>query len=173
MISNSLCCPHSTISNIVKHGGINSVLKYKKTTKIRSYSNKKQLERATRIANLPPAYHGQTSSQDRNILVKPVEILVENVKNGLFKPIDILRAYGKVAIRAHEKTNCLTEVMLSAAEQWTETGINLNGPLAGIPVSLKDTFAVGGFDITVGYSFNVGKPCLQDGPLTRILKDAG
>ena len=87
--------------------------------------------------------------------------------------MDILRTYGKVAIRAHEKTNCITEVMLPEAEDWAEKEINVKGPLAGIPVSLKDTIAVGGFDVSVGYSCNTGKPALQDGAMVKILKDAG
>ena len=91
----------------------------------------------------------------------------------VIKPIDILRTYGKIAIKAHEKTNCLTEVMLPEAESWAEDEINLKGPLAGIPVSLKDSIAVGGFDVSVGYSRNTGKPYAQDGTLVRILKDAG
>ena len=90
------------------------------------------------------------------------------------EPIDILRCYGKVALRAHEKTNCLTEVMLSEAEKWAAgEGVNLKGPLAGIPVSLKDSIAVGGFDVSVGYSRNCGKPYAEDGTLVKILKAAG
>ena len=88
--------------------------------------------------------------------------------------IDILRAYGKVAVKAHEKTNCLTEVMVPDAEGWIEGGgINLKGPLAGIPVSLKDSIHVGGFDTSVGYSINTGKPQAVDGAMVRMLKDAG
>ena len=92
---------------------------------------------------------------------------------GVLQPIDILRVYGKVALKAHEKTNCLTEVMISEAETWAENEINKKGPLAGIPVSLKDSLAVGGFDVSVGYSNNTGKPYAQDGTVARILKDAG
>ena len=89
-------------------------------------------------------------------------------------PIDILHCYGKVALRAHEKTNCLTEVMLLEAENWAAgEGVNLKGPLAGIPVSLKDSIAVGGFDVSVGYSRNCGKPYAEDGTLVQILKAAG
>ena len=87
--------------------------------------------------------------------------------------MDILRTYGKVAIRAHEKTNCLTEVMLPEAEAWAEKDINTKGPLAGIPVSLKDTVVVGGFDTSVGFSCNTGTPALEDGAMVRLLKDAG
>lgn len=136
-------------------------------------SQRKQLERSIRIAQLPPAYHSPLSSQDRDILDKPVEELVQDVHKQVVKPIDILRSYGKVAVQAHRKTNCLTEVMLPKAEQWAERKVNLKGPLAGIPVSLKDSVAVGGFDVSVGYSRNVGKPCAQDGIMVKILKDAG
>ncbi|KAG6999471.1 molybdopterin synthase sulfur carrier subunit [Physcia stellaris] len=119
---------------------------------------RKQLERTTRIANLPAAYHGPVSRADREILEKPVENLVQDVHKHTLKPIDILRTYGKLAIKAHAETNCLTEVMIHAAERWADSEINLKGPLAGIPVSLKDSVAVGGFD---------------DGIMVKLLKDAG
>lgn len=90
----------------------------------------------------------------------------------VLRPIDILRTYGKVAVRAHEKTNCLTEIMLLEAETWTEQ-VNTKGPLAGIPVSLKDSIVVEGFDVSVGYSCKTGKPYTRDGSMVRILKDAG
>ncbi|KAI9712958.1 MAG: hypothetical protein M1812_006705 [Candelaria pacifica] len=133
----------------------------------------KQWERASRIANLPAPYHSPVSHQDRDILDKPIQELVQDVHNEKTKPTDILRAYGKVAIQAHLQTNCLTEVMIARAEFWAENEIDTKGPLAGIPVSLKDTIAVGGFDSSVAYSSNTGKPHLKDGSLVRILKDAG
>lgn len=106
---------------------------------------------------------------------KPIEELVDGVHSGAIQPIDILRTYGKVAFRAHEKTNCLTEVLLPSAEEWLQDGssINLKGPLAGIPVSLKDTIVVGGYDATVGFSSFVGNAPKQDGAVVRLLKDAG
>lgn len=87
---------------------------------------------------------------------------------------DILHTYGKIALLAHAKTNCLTEIMLDEAEKWAKgEGVNLKGPLAGLPVSLKDSIAVGGFDVSVGYSSNTGKPYQEDGSLVKILKEAG
>ncbi|KAI4216521.1 MAG: hypothetical protein LQ351_001010 [Letrouitia transgressa] len=134
----------------------------------------KQLERSSRIANLPFEYHDPVSAQDRDILEKSVEELVQHVRKDVIKPIDILRSYGKIAIKAHQKTNCLTEIMIRpGAETWVESHINSKGPLAGIPVSLKDSVVVGGFDVSVGYSRNAGKPCEQDGAMVRMLKDAG
>lgn len=110
--------------------------------------------------------------EDRVTLGKPIEELVQDVHKGVIKPIDILRTYSKLALKAHEKTNCLTEVMISEAELWAGE-VNLKGPLAGIPVSLKDTLIVGGFDATLGYSAHTGKLAAYDGALMRILKDAG
>ncbi|GJC84171.1 acetamidase [Colletotrichum liriopes] len=130
-------------------------------------------ERADRIRRLT-AYHGPFSAQDRQILDRPIEELVQDVHKTVLKPIDILKTYGKVALKAHERTNCLTEVMIADAEKWVGDGsIDMKGPLAGIPVSLKDTIVVGGYDTTVGFSSFVGNKTPVDGPVVRLLKDAG
>ncbi|KAI9773171.1 MAG: hypothetical protein M1840_008292 [Geoglossum simile] len=134
---------------------------------------RKQRERDLRIATLPATYLKPLSAQDRDIHGKSVEELVRDVHNNVFQPIDILRAYGKVAIKAHEKTNCLTEIMIAEAEGWVGSEVNLQGPLAGIPISLKDTIDVSGFDSSVGYSCNTGKLHPKDGSMVRLLKDAG
>ena len=63
--------------------------------------------------------------------------------------------------------------MLPEAETWADNEINLEGPLAGIPVSLKDSIAVRAFDVSVGYSCNTGEPYGEDGSLVKILKATG
>ena len=113
------------------------------------------------------------SFRERSLISKPIGELVQDVHKGILRPVDILRTYGKVAVKAHAKTNCLTEVMLPEAESYAENEVNLKGPLAGIPISLKDTVVVRGFDTSVGYSRNTGKPAIADGSLTKLLKDAG
>ena len=118
-------------------------------------------------------YKGPFTLWERETIKKPIAELVQDVHKGAVRPVDILHTYGKVAVKAHEKTNCLTEVLLPEAESWAENEVDLKGPLAGIPVSLKDTVVVKGFDTTVGYSRNVGKPADKDGTLVKLLKDAG
>jgi Asp-tRNA(Asn)/Glu-tRNA(Gln) amidotransferase A subunit family amidase len=138
-------------------------------------SNFKQAERIQRIQSLAD-YHGPYTLAEKGVLAKPIQELVQDVHKQVIQPIDILRAYGKAALKAHEKTNCVTEVMIGAAEGWTTDGsINFKGPLAGIPISLKDSIVVGGFDTTVGYSCNVGNKATypKDGTMVRLLKDAG
>lgn len=51
--------------------------------------------------------------------------------------------------------------------------MNLDGPLAGVPVSVKDTVNVTGYDSCMGYSSLINRPALKDAPIIRLLKDAG
>lgn len=125
------------------------------------------------------------TESDKATLTLPIETLVSNIRSGTTAPLSVLRTYGKVALKAHAKTNCVTEVLVKDAEKWLENShdgddrkkgqgaINLAGPLAGIPVSLKDSVIVGNFDTTVGYSSFVGNAVPHDGPMVRLLKDAG
>ncbi|KAL2055301.1 hypothetical protein ABVK25_004639 [Lepraria finkii] len=134
----------------------------------------KQLQRSRRVTQLPFAYHQPITLNDHNILSRPVEELVQDVQKQIISPVDILRCYSKIALLAHAKTHCLTEIMLPEAERWAQgEGLNLKGPLAGIPVSLKDSISVAGFDVTLGFSVNTGQPCEDDGTLVKILKAAG
>lgn len=101
------------------------------------FSQAKQEERRERIRSLPPIFREPINGLDKQILNTNVEQLVKQVQSGKQDPVEILTAYGKKALRAHEVTNCLTEVMISAAMGWARES-NTQGPLAGIPVSLKD-----------------------------------
>lgn len=90
----------------------------------------------------------------------------------------MLTAYGKRALQAHAKTNCLTEIMIADGERLLEDGTRIRTdygqrPLAGIPISLKDMVSLAGYDSCIGYSSYVGKPKLQDSPLVLLLRDAG
>lgn len=92
----------------------------------------------------------------------------------------MLTAYGKRALQAHAKTNCLTEITIADAEKLLKDGTNAGtdsayrqGQLAGIPVSLKDMVSLAGYDSCIGYSGNVGKRKLEDSPLVLLLRDAG
>ena len=136
-------------------------------------SNQKRQERYIRFASLNPEYSTPLSVADKSIIDKQIQELVWDVHKGVLSGLDILHTYGKIAIKAQQKTNCITELLLPEAEKWFTSGINLGGPLAGVPVSLKDTINVKGFDSTIGYARFAGKPLEEDGPMVRLLKDAG
>ena len=115
------------------------------------YSRRKQQEREQRIAALSTVYHEPLSPQDRDILSLVASNIVASVQAGKLDPQDVLQAYGKAALQAHARTNCLTEVMIPSAEGWAKNG-NKKGLLAGMPISMKDTVVVTGYDSTSGYS---------------------
>jgi Asp-tRNA(Asn)/Glu-tRNA(Gln) amidotransferase A subunit family amidase len=162
----------STISSIGKLGM--QSLRYTPNISNTSSSSFKQKQRADRFASLPASYTGPLTTQQKSILSKPIAELVKEVQNNITSPIDILRTYGKTTRAAHARTNCVTELLLPDAESWSQSpDVNLKGPLAGIPVSLKDSIAVGGFDVTVGYSMHANKPYAEDGIMVKLLKRAG
>ncbi|KAG6852988.1 hypothetical protein C0991_007704 [Blastosporella zonata] len=132
----------------------------------------KQDERRNRIDQLPAYYKEPIGLRDATILAHPISALVKGVKAGEIDPSDILKAYGKQALCAHAQTNCLTEIMILSAETWAKD-CNKKGPLAGVPVSLKDTVAIAGWDSSIGYSAWAGKPMQKDSALVRLLRDAG
>ena len=136
-------------------------------------SNLKQSERRERIASLPKEYQGSLTGKEKEILGDRIQSIVEQVQSKKLEPIDILRAYTKVAVKAQQRTNCITEVLVPEAEAWLSEDVNLDGPLAGIPISLKDTVNVKGFDSSVGYSRYVSRPFTADGTMVKILKRAG
>lgn len=135
--------------------------------------DRKRTERSHRFASLSAAYHAPFDAFDKAIINKPIDELVREVQTQSLSALDVLRTYGKVAVNAHEKTNCVTELLLPEAETWAQTEVNLKGALAGVPVSLKDSVQVRGFDITLGYTRLAGKPYADDGPMVKLLKDAG
>jgi len=89
-------------------------------------SQQKQTERTNRIQSLSSDYHEPITPNEAEILNTSIETAAGNVKSNKWQPIDVLRAYSKKAIKAHEKTNCLTEVMIKEAEGWVGE-INMDG----------------------------------------------
>ena len=120
-----------------------------------------QKERDERIRSLPPEYHAPLSLDDERLLARPVSEVVAAVQAGTLAAPHVLLAYGKKALKAHAATNCLTEVLIARAahepDGWAPA-CNTQGPLAGMPVSLKDTVGVAGEDACIGYSAWVGQP---------------
>ncbi len=140
-----------------------------------SPSAAKQKERDERIRSLPAEYHAPLSLDEERLLTRPVSEVVAGVQGGTLAAPHVLLAYGKKALKAHAATNCLTEVLISRAERegWAAGACNTQGPLAGMPVSVKDTVGVAGEDACIGYSAWVGKRVEKDAAIVRLLKDAG
>ncbi|KXJ89285.1 acetamidase [Microdochium bolleyi] len=94
--------------------------------------------------------------------------------------VAVTEAYIRRAIKAHEQTNCFTEIMFADAiaqaqeldRHLARTGKTL-GPLHGLPVTLKDQFDVKDHDTTLGYVGRAFSPAQADSTLVAILKSMG
>lgn len=130
----------------------------------------KRQERDDRI-NALPEYQEPLTAEELTILNEPAESTIGRVQAGELSAISVLHAYGKRAIEGHKINNYLTEVMIKDAEKIANS--NPQGPLAGFPISFKDTVSFTGYDSCMGYSKFVSKPVQKDSPIVRLLKDAG
>ncbi|KAK2616928.1 hypothetical protein QQS21_000016 [Conoideocrella luteorostrata] len=89
-------------------------------------------------------------------------------------------AFCKRAAIAQQLTNCLSEVLfLPAIEQaraldaeYHRTG-KTRGLLHGIPISLKDTFKIKGYDSSIGIASLAENPARENSALVDILIDQG
>lgn len=89
-------------------------------------------------------------------------------------------AFCKRAAIAHQLTNCLTEILFTAALRRAEyldhhlarTGSPV-GPLHGVPVSVKDSFKITGYDSSIGIATFCYKPAVTSSPLVSLLISAG
>ncbi|KAJ5257136.1 Amidase [Penicillium angulare] len=92
----------------------------------------------------------------------------------------VTTAFCKRAAIAQQLTNCLSEVLfLPAIErsraldaEYKRTG-KTRGPLHGIPISLKDTFNMKGFDSSIGFAGLAENPAMENAALVDILLDQG
>ncbi|EIW77248.1 amidase signature enzyme [Coniophora puteana RWD-64-598 SS2] len=132
----------------------------------------KQQQRTKAIADLPPAFHEPLTPADIHILSQPVSAIVARVQTSDLAPHTVFLAYAKKALQAHAQTNCFTEILIGRAEDWSRSATR-SGPLAGMPVSIKDMVSVRGWDATIGYSAYAHRPASQDAALFRLLRDAG
>lgn len=81
---------------------------------------------------------------------------------------------------AHQLTNCLTEIFFQDALQhaaYLDTHLDAGkpplGPLHGVPISLKDTFKVKGYDSSIGISALCFKPASENAALVDVLLATG
>ncbi|KAF2845223.1 amidase [Plenodomus tracheiphilus IPT5] len=94
--------------------------------------------------------------------------------------IDVAKAFCKRAAIAHQLTNCLTEIFFDDAfQRAAELDVHLAsgnpplGPLHGVPVSLKDTFKVRGYDASIGLASLAFNPATENSVLVDCLLNAG
>ena len=139
-------------------------------------SERKQQELLAKLSAVPPSFHAPSTDADAQILALSLPELVSACEGkDPLNPSDVLEAYGKRCLLAHEATNCLADIFLNEAVRTASfsPAISPNPPLLGVPVSIKECIDVAGHDTTLGYSSRVGHPARESAPIVRLLRDAG
>ena len=106
--------------------------------------------------------------------------LLSGLSSGLLRSVDVTTSFCKRAAISHQVTNCLTEIFFEDAiarakeldEHLARTGKTV-GPLHGLPISLKDTFKVKGYDASIGVAALCFNPATQDSALVGLLRSLG
>ncbi|KAF7857281.1 hypothetical protein EAF04_009522 [Stromatinia cepivora] len=108
--------------------------------------------------------------------------LLEKLKAGVWSVEQVTVAFCKRAAIAHQLTNCLTEIFFGEAIERAKkldlefdmnSSENSLPPLFGLPVSLKDSFQVEGYDTSTGLGCYVDEPSEENSALAAMLIDLG
>ncbi|KAG8735638.1 hypothetical protein FRC12_017974, partial [Ceratobasidium sp. 428] len=109
-----------------------------------------------------------------------VQKILNKLKSGVWKSVDVTRAFYKRAIIAHQATNCLTEIFVERAlaraaemDKYLDENKVPKGPLHGLPISLKDQFTMKSLETINGYVANIGDFATKNAMLIDILYDLG
>ncbi|KAH7071582.1 acetamidase [Paraphoma chrysanthemicola] len=150
-----------------------------------------RIPHAWRLSNLPssqvtdyrdiPRTCGLLTQVELDITEKyDATALAEAIRSRRLKCVDVAQAFCKRAAIAHQLTNCLTEIFFDdALKRAAELDAHLDakklplGPLHGVPVSLKDTFKVRGYDASIGLAALSFKPSTENSVLVDNLLGAG
>ena len=107
--------------------------------------------------------------------------LVEKLASKQLSARDVITAFSKRAAIAQQLVNCLTETFFGEALKRAEylddylakEGKPL-GPLHGLPISIKDSFKLKGYEATLGYVSWVGKSkATSNSALVDLFLDLG
>lgn len=106
--------------------------------------------------------------------------LADAIRSHKLTAEEVTIAFCKRAAIAQQVCNCLTEIFFEDAierakfldSEYARTGKTL-GPMHGVPVSLKDTFEVKGYDASIGIASLAEKPSKKSALLVDILLESG
>ncbi|KAK7462776.1 hypothetical protein VKT23_007360 [Stygiomarasmius scandens] len=128
-----------------------------------------------------PAECGLLSARELEITnTVDVEVILRKLHTAKWSSFEVTTAFYKRAIVAQQLTNCLTEIFVEKAlarskelDEILKTTGRIVGPLHGLPISLKDQFAIKGLETIMGYVAWIGRYADSDSVLVEILYECG
>lgn len=97
--------------------------------------------------------------------------LLESMQRGERTALEVVTEHIERTEAQHARLNAATEILRDAALEQARTP--RPGPLSGLPVSLKETFALAGHEVTAGSNRRPPVRHQADAPVVRRLRDAG
>eukprot|EP00760_Papus_ankaliazontas_P038302 PhM_4_TR9071/c0_g1_i1/m.56414 len=147
-----------------------------------SVRDKRRLQRDDELARTRAFVEADALSPAllREIQALDLPQLAEQIAKKKYTALTVLRAYLTLALEAHEKTNCLTGVMLDvavreakAADAHLASTGKVLGPLHGVPISIKENIRVKGCDTTIGNVSRAFDVSGEDAVIVSCLRRAG
>ncbi|KAF2485720.1 amidase signature domain-containing protein [Neohortaea acidophila] len=163
----------------------------------RSIASRKQEERASRIphawllpSSIDPNRHDVLDVPRESGILSPAELrltgeydataLLAGLGSGLLKSVDVVTAFCKRAAIAQQVSNCLTEIFFHDAiararelDAYFAKTRKPIGPLHGLPISIKDSFQVRGYDASLGVAALCFRPSTSNSALVELLLSLG
>ena len=115
------------------------------------------------------------TSERENILKKDIATLLEELRTGVLKPVEVLEAYQAKSLVVDRDINAVCDYILEARD-WAldleNTPVDERRALYGLPISVKvylidarmgnvsyqECFYVAGYDSTIGLAQHIGRP---------------
>lgn len=120
------------------------------------------------------------TEEQRTITRASAAQLLVRIHAGQWSARQVADAFCRRAALAQQCTNCLTEILFDEAleraqqldDYYAQHG-KPAGPLAGLPISIKDNFNIKGVDSTLGFVTWANDPQMSESLLIRILREQG
>ncbi|CAH8839784.1 unnamed protein product [Trichobilharzia szidati] len=159
------------------------LISWKLLVKLRTYHNQKRLTVKRRqveqnVKKIRQSLSNLPTSVSRTICNESLSYLSEQIKSGSLEPADVLHAFQLKALELYDNGNSgICEFILEAEENAvnmiSSSDIDKESQLYGIPISIKESFTLGGYDSTVGVIKLCNKPMSDDCVLVKVLKSVG
>ncbi|GAB1518134.1 hypothetical protein RhiTH_001193 [Rhizoctonia solani] len=123
---------------------------------------------------------GTNSALRHRIISSNLRDLVGGITKHEWTATQVVTAFIAQAIKAHDLTNCLTEILFEPAlkaageldDYFNQTG-QLRGPLHGVPFTFKDQYEIKGYDNTIGFTHWADQHANQDAELVALARSLG